>query len=307
MLRYLLKRLLAAIPAIVGVSTVVFLSLRLMPGDPILIMFADVGASAETITRLREQYHLNDPLYIQYVRFMGDALQGDLGRSMQTNVAVATGIRQQLPSTIQLTLAGMSVALAIGLLAGTIAAARQHSALDYGTMAAALGGVSVPSFWLGLMLMLIFAVQLRWLPTSGQGTLRHLILPAITLGLGPGAVIARMVRSCLLEVLGADYIRTARAKGLAGRAVMVRHALRNALIPVVTVVGLQVGSLLSGAFVVETVFARQGLGFFTVNAILKRDYPVVQGMILFTSLIYVSANLIVDIICAFLDPRIRYD
>jgi peptide/nickel transport system permease protein len=302
---YIGQRLLASIPVLIGVSLIVFAIMRLLPGDPIIIMFGEQGTSAEVIERLRAEYGLNDPIYIQYLRFLSDAVTGNLGRSIRTGAPVLASIVEQFPRTLELTVAGMAVALVIGVSSGIVAAIKRHTTVDYVVMAVALLGVATPSFWLGIMLILVVAVGLGWLPTSGQGSLTHLVLPAVTLGVGAAGLIARMTRSGLLDVLARDYIRTAYAKGLPARTVIMRHALRNALIPIVTVVGLQFGHLLAGAVVIEMVFARQGIGFLVVNAMLRRDYPVAQGVILFSAVIYVLVNLAVDVLYAYLDPRIR--
>ncbi len=255
---------------------------------------------------LREQYGLNDPIHVQYLRFVGRAIQGDLGRSLQFKRPVIDEIRTQLPATLQLTAAAMVVALTVGLGLGILAAIRPHSLLDAFTMSIAMAGVSFPSFWVGLMLLLIFSLALGWLPATGTEGIERLIMPAATLGFGAAAIIARLTRSSLLEVLQQQYIVTARAKGLSFVKVVFRHALRNALIPVVTIVGLQFGNLLAGAVVIETVFSRQGIGRLLVTAILGRDFPLVQGVILFVASVYVIVNLLVDLSYALIDPRIRY-
>jgi ABC-type dipeptide/oligopeptide/nickel transport system permease component len=249
---------------------------------------------------------LNDPIHAQYLRFVGRAIQGDLGRSLQFKRPVIDEIRTQLPATLQLTAAAMVVALTVGLGLGILAAIRPHSLLDAFTMSIAMAGVSFPSFWVGLMLLLIFSLALGWLPATGTEGIERLIMPAATLGFGAAAIIARLTRSSLLEVLQQQYIVTARAKGLSFVKVVFRHALRNALIPVVTIVGLQFGNLLAGAVVIETVFSRQGIGRLLVTAILGRDFPLVQGVILFVASVYVIVNLLVDLSYALIDPRIRY-
>ena len=303
---YILKRLLAAIPILIGISALVFFSLKLVPGDPLSAITGDAVIGKEEADRLREQYGLNDPLHVQYLRFVGRAIQGDLGRSLQFKRPVIDEIGAQLPATLQLTAAAMVVALTVGLGLGILAAIRPHSLLDALTMGVAMAGVSFPSFWVGLMLLLIFSLALGWLPATGTEGIERLIMPAATLGLGAAAIIARLTRSSLLEVLQQQYIVTARAKGLSFVKVVFRHALRNALIPVVTIVGLQFGNLLAGAVVIETVFSRQGIGRLLVTAILGRDFPLVQGVILFVALVYVVVNLLVDLSYALIDPRIRY-
>lgn len=307
MLAYVRGRLIAAVPVVLGVSVAVFLMLHLVPGDPISVMFADSSLPPDQVAMLRKQLGLDDPLPVQYARFIGKAVQGDLGRSIRTNRPVLQEILNQLPSTIQLTVAAMGVAVLVGMTLGCLAALGRNTWLDGVSMAVALVGVSMPSFWLGLMLIFLFTVALGWLPATGEGGLERLIMPALALGLFAAAVIARLTRSSMLEVLGQEYVRTARAKGLREWVVVVRHALRNALIPVVTMVGLQAGILLSGAVVIETVFSRQGLGRLIVTGILTKDFPVVQGAVLFTALMYVLVNLVVDLAYAWVDPRIHYE
>ena len=304
---YVRTRLTLAIPVLLGVSVAVFAMLRLLPGDPAQIMLAESGASAERVAALRQQLGLDDPLPVQYWRFLTGALRGDLGRSIQSNRPVAQEIAGQLPSTIELTLAAMAIAIGIGIPLGLLAATHHNGALDYGAMALALGGVSMPSFWLGVLLILFFSLRLGWLPATGQGGLERLVLPAFTLGFGAAAIIARLVRSSLLEVLRHEYVTTARAKGLGPRVVLLRHALKNALVPVVTIVGLQFGALLAGTVVIETVFSRPGIGRMVVNAILVKDFPVAQGAILIIATTYVLANLLVDLAYAWLDPRVHYE
>ena len=303
---YVRTRLTLAIPVLLGVSIAVFAMLRLLPGDPAQIMLAESGASAERVAALRQQLGLDDPLPVQYGRFLMGALRGDLGRSILSNRPVTQEIAGQLPSTIELTLAAMAVAIGIGVPLGLLAATHHNGPLDLGAMALALGGVSMPSFWLGVLLILFFSLRLGWLPATGQGGIERLILPAFTLGFGAAAIIARLVRSSVLEVLRHEYVTTARAKGLSPRVVLLRHALKNALIPVVTIVGLQFGALLAGTVVIETVFSRPGVGRMVVNAILVKDFPVAQGAILIIATTYVLANLIVDLLYAWLDPRVRY-
>jgi peptide/nickel transport system permease protein len=301
------KRLLASIPVLWGVTTLVFLAIHLLPGDPAELMLAESGGSAESIAYLRDQLGLDEPLYVQYGRFLLNTLRGDLGRSIFTNRPVLQTILEQLPSTIELALAAMLVAIALGTGLGIMAALNHNSWLDNACMAVAVAGVSVPIFWSGLLLILLFSSTLRWLPATGQGGLRHLLMPAAVLGFASSGTIARLVRSSLLEVLYKEYITTARAKGLSERLILIRHALKNALIPVITVVGLQFGFLLGGAVVTETVFSRQGIGRLIVDAILWKDFPLVQGGVLLAAVIYTMINLMVDISYAFADPRIRHD
>lgn len=305
---YIRGRLLRAIPVILGVLTLVFLMIHLLPGDPAVeIASRGPGMSPEAIQRIRVQLGLDRPLYVQYVSFLGRVARGDLGRSIFTNQSVATMIQQQVGSTVQLTFAGIATAILIGVPLGLIAALRHNTWVDTVSMSVALLGVSMPSFWLGLLLIFAFAVQLKWVPIVGTAGLKGLVLPSLTLGFGASAIIARLVRSSMLEVLRQEYMTTARAKGLPGRAILLRHGLKNALIPVVTIIGLQFGALLGGAVVIETVFARRGIGRMAIDAILAKDFPVVQGTVLFAALVYVIVNLSVDLLYSVLDPRIRYD
>ena len=308
MANYIRGRLLRAIPVVFGVLTLVFLMIHLLPGDPAVeIASRGPGMSPETIQRIRVQLGLDQPLHVQYFRFLGRIIRGDLGRSIINNQSVSAMIRAQVGSTVQLTIAGIATAILIGVPLGLIAAVRHNTWIDTISMTGALIGVSMPSFWLGLLLILLFSVRLKWIPILGGTGLQGLILPALTLGIGASAIIARLVRSSMLEVLRQDYITTARAKGLRGQSVILRHGLKNALIPVVTIIGLQFGALLGGAVVIETVFARRGIGRMAIDAILAKDFPVIQGTVLFAALVYVSVNLAVDLLYSVLDPRIRYD
>ena len=306
MLAYILKRLLALIPVLFGVSLLVFASLYLTPGDPLSAILGEAVVSKEQMEQLREQYGFDDPLYVQYLRFAGRALQGDLGRSLRYNQPVLQQIRDQLPATIQLTLAAMAFAIALGLALGVLAAIYHNTWIDFTAMLVSLAGISIPTFWSGLILLLIFALELGWLPATGTEGWQRLILPAFALGYGAAAIIARLTRSSMLEVLRQSYVTTARAKGLPGHMVSLRHTLKNALIPVITIVGLQFGNLLAGAVVVETVFSRQGIGRLLVDAILSKDFPTVQGTVLLVAAMYVLINLLVDLSYAVVDPRIRY-
>ena len=306
MLAYTLKRLLALIPVLFGVSLLVFASLYLTPGDPLSAILGEAVVSKEQMEQLREQYGFDDPLYVQYLRFAGRALQGDLGRSLRYNQPVLQQIRDQLPATIQLTLAAMAFAIALGLSLGVLAAIYHNTWIDFTAMLVSLAGISIPTFWSGLILLLIFALELGWLPATGTEGWQRLILPAFALGYGAAAIIARLTRSSMLEVLRQSYVTTARAKGLPGHMVILRHTLKNALIPVITIVGLQFGNLLAGAVVVETVFSRQGIGRLLVDAILSKDFPTVQGTVLLVAAMYVLINLLVDLSYAVVDPRIRY-
>ena len=360
MTRYIIRRVLLLIPVLLGVSVVTFAMLRLIPGDPAQVMMGE-HATAEALAESRERMGLDQPIAVQYLRYMRDLVRLDLGRSIMTNRPVTEEVAQRLPATLELTLGAMAFATLFGVVAGIIAAYKHNSIFDVVSMFAALIGVSIPIFWLGLMLAYLFGFKLHWLPPSGRLTvgiellpivevwgleanpaevgvgravrslldflsgfylldalltgnwkalgdvIKHLILPSVALGSIPMAIIARMTRSSLLDVLGEDYVRTARAKGLRERAVLSGHALRNALLPIVTVIGLQLGFLLGGAILTETIFSWPGLGRLVVNRILARDYPAVQGSIIVIAATFVLVNLIVDVSYAYLDPRIRYE
>ncbi|HLT59490.1 MAG TPA: nickel ABC transporter permease [Limnochordales bacterium] len=306
MSQYILRRLALMVPVLFGVSVVVFAMVRMIPGDPARIM-AGEAATEEVVERIREQLGLNKHPVIQYGIFLQNLLRGDLGRSTLSRLPVLDELGAALPATFELAAASMLIALAIGISTGVLSAVRPNSWIDAVSMFIALLGVSMPVFWLGLMLMLLFSLHLGWFPTAGHGTWRHLVLPAVTLGLSSAAIIARMTRSSMLEVLRQDYVRTARAKGVPEARVVLRHALRNALIPVVTVTGLQFGNLLGGAVLTETVFAWPGIGRLMVGAITARDYPVVQGSVLTVALAFILINLLVDVLYAYIDPAIRYD
>ncbi|MGH2616511.1 MAG: nickel ABC transporter permease [Thermomicrobiales bacterium] len=307
-MRFALKRLFLAIPVLLGVSALTFLMLHLVPGDPVAAMFiGHGGATAEQMNEVRERLGLNDPLPVQYVNYMKNVLQGDLGRSIRTNEPVSQMILRNFPPTLQLTLASMGLAIVLGVSFGIIAAIKRGRIVDNLVMVVALAGVSMPSFWLGLLLISVFAVWLNWFPIIGGSGWRGLALPALALGFAAAAIIARMVRSSLLEVLGEHYVVTARAKGLAEQRVILRHALRNAAIPVITIVGLQFGGLLAGAVIVEQVFSRQGIGRMLVSALQSRDFPVAQGGVLFVATVYVLVNLLVDLLYGAVDPRISID
>jgi peptide/nickel transport system permease protein len=303
---YLLRRLIATVPVLFGVTVAVFAMLHLVPGDPVQMMLGEFQTSPEQVAQLQARLHLDEPLPQQYGRFVVGAAQGDLGYSIRSKRPVSTEIRDNLPSTLILTFAGLAIAAVIGITLGVIAAVKQNTWADLSAMIISTLGVSMPSFWLGLMLIFTFSLKLRWFPITGTGGLDHLVLPALTLGLGASAIIARLTRSTMLEVLRQDYITTARAKGLPGAIVIARHALRNAMIPTVTILGLQFGQLLAGTVVIETVFGRPGIGRLIVGAILEKDFPLVQGIVLFVAVAYVVVNLAVDLTYAFLDPRIRY-
>jgi peptide/nickel transport system permease protein len=354
--RYIIQRLLLLLPVLLGISIITFGMLRLIPGDPARIMLGEHATEA-AIARFRESMGLNDPIYVQYVRYLGRLVHGDLGRSIARQEWVTVELAQRLPATIELSIGAMMVACTVGITAGVIAAYKHNSVFDLSTMVGALVGVSIPVFWLGLMLSYVFGFKLHWLPPSARLTvgielqtipeayhinltgpvgsvimsilnflsnlfvfdsivtvnpdalidsLKHLVLPSIALGTIPMSIIARITRSSLLEVLSMDYIRTARAKGQHERVVLMTHAMKNAFLPIITVLGLQFGGLLAGAILTETIFSWPGMGRLVVERILARDYPTVQGAVLVIALLFVLLNLIVDISYAFLDPRIRY-
>ena len=301
-----------AIPVLILSSILVFSILHLIPGDPIDAMLGAAAAGISTpeaqaklVAQVREQLGLNDPLPIQYLHWLGGALRLDFGESFIRHQSVATLIAQRLPATLELAGAALLLSVTLGVGLGIIAALKRHTFVDAAVMIVSLGGVSMPSFAFAMLLILLFSVTLGWLPATGSGSFDRLVLPAVVLGYEGTGLIARLTRASLLEVLGREYITTARAKGLPRRVVVLRHALRNALIPVVTIVGLQVGRMLAGSIIVETVFARQGVGQLAIDAILTKDYPLVQAIILLTAFSYVVANLLVDISYGFINPKIR--
>jgi peptide/nickel transport system permease protein len=313
MREYLLHRLLLLIPTVLGVTLVVFLMMRFIPGDPVTNMMGEMY-SEEDARQLRRELGLDQPLVVQYGKWLLFLLRGDWGRSILTNRPVLTDILYRLPVTLELIVLSMLVSLLIALPAGIIAAVRPNTWQDYSAMVVAMAGVSIPEFFLGVLLFLLFALVLGWLPVSGYvpvtdsawQNLRHMVLPTIALGFPRAALLTRLVRASLLEVLKLEYVTTARAKGLGERPVVLKHALKNALIPTVTVAGLQVGFLIGGAIVVETVFAVPGIGSFGIDAIIKRDYPQVQAFVLVGALVFVAVNLLVDLLYAVIDPRIHY-
>ncbi len=308
MFQFICRRLMHSIPVVLGVSFVVFSMMHLVPGDPVMLLLgSQIEADAKLVQQLREQYGFDKPFLVQYWRFLTRALQGDLGRSIHKQRKVTDEIRSQIPDTIYLTVTAMSIAISIGVLLGIISAIRRNSWLDYVSMFFAVTGVAMPSFWLALLLIFVFSLWLGWLPATGSGGIKWLILPAIALGYDAAAIIARLTRSSMLEVLRQEYMVTARAKGLSEWFIIGKHAVKNAMIPVVTVLGLQFGRLLGGTVVIETVFARPGLGRLAVSGILEKDFPVVQGTVLVAALCYVLVNLAVDITYSFLDPRIQYE
>src|SRR5215831_14530263 len=296
MLTWILRRVLAVVPVLFGVTLAVFSMLLLVPGDPVKMMLAEFVTNPDQVAQMRAQLHLDEPILQQYGRFVSNAARGDLGTSIRSRRPVTTEIGENVASTVQLAVAAMLVAVAVGVPLGLLAALSRNSWLDVTSMGTAL---------LGLLLIFVFSLHLAWFPATGGGDLRHLVLPSITLGTIAAAIIARLTRSSMLEVLGQDYVRTARAKGLGGFGVVVRHALKNALIPIITIFGLQFGNLLAGAVIVETVFSRPGLGRLIVGGILSKDFPLVQGTVLFVATVYVLINLLVDVAYAYADPRIR--
>jgi peptide/nickel transport system permease protein len=348
--RYIIRRLISVIPTLLGVTIVIFLFLRLIPGDPAVAMLGE-HAATENVERIREQLGLNRPLFLdpealedgdvmefldtQYIRYLGRLSRGDLGDSIHRRIPIADSLKERFPATAELALTAILVGAFVGVVAGIVSAARRNSVVDTATMVGSLAGVSMPIYWLGLMMIMVFAVQLQWLPAGGRidpsteldtvtnfyiidsiitgnwealvDCTKHLILPALALATHPMSIIARMTRSSMLDVLQEDYVRTAHAKGLRERVVLLRHALKNAFLPVVTIIGLQTGVLLAGAILTETIFSWPGIGKWIYDAILARDYPIVQGGTLLIAFIFVFANLLVDVSYAFLDPRIHYE
>jgi peptide/nickel transport system permease protein len=302
---YIWRRFLVAIPVLLGVSFLTFVVVRLLPGDPVAYMLQQSSASADVIARLRSDLDLDKPLLVQYANFMGRLFQGDLGRSIRSNRPVLEAIWLEAPSTVELAVTALTLSAVIGIALGVLAARFRDTWLDKLCLLAGLFGSSVPSFWLGTVLIFFFALRLGWLPATGQGGLNRLILPALTLGAQAVGVIALLTRASMRDVLGQEYVQTARGKGLSERTVLIRHALKNALIPVVTIIGLQFGNLLGGAVIVENVFSRTGVGRLVVDGITARDYPIVQGVVLVTAVVYVMVNIVTDISYSLLDPRIR--
>jgi ABC-type dipeptide/oligopeptide/nickel transport system permease component len=331
--RYILRRVLLAIPILFGVSLLVFVMLQTAGGDPAELRLG-LQADEESIARLRREMGLDRPLAVQYLDFLGDAVQGDLGRSYRSNAPVVDEVWARFPATVELAVAALLIGATIGLTAGIIAGVKRNSIFDYTSTLAALIGVSIPTFWLGIILIIVFGVWLEWLPISGrvnprlgadpsqpflvldslirrnwvvfEDSLKHLILPAVTLAGWPAAIIARITRASIIEAMDQDYVRTARAKGLPGRTVVRRHALPNATIPIITVIGLELGMLLGGAVVTETVFSWPGVGKLAADAVAARDYQVTQGVVLILATVFIGLNLIVDVLYALVDPRVRY-
>ena len=306
MIRFLLRRLVLTIPVLLGVATLVFALIHIVPGDPVQSMLGESAAPAD-VAELRRRLGLDQPLYAQYLGFLRGAVVGDLGRSLRTNQPVTAAIAERLPATFELALAAMTMAIVFAVPLGILAAVRAGSAVDLGATTLALVGISIPNLWLGPLLAIVFSVGLGWLPVSGRGTLAHLVLPSITLGAPLAAVLARMTRASVLDELRELYVLAARARGLSKTRAVLRHALRNSLIPIVTVVGLQFGAVLTGAVITETIFAWPGVGRLLIQSITFRDYPLVQGCILMIAVTYVAMNLLTDVLYGLLDPRIRYE
>jgi peptide/nickel transport system permease protein len=305
MSRYALRRLWHAALTLFGVSVLVFVVLRVMPGDPAKMLLPE-GAPQSAVDELNRHLGLHRPLAVQYLLFVQSVFRGDFGQSFQYRAPAARVVLERVSATVDLTIAAMLLITGVGVPIGLVAAVRRRTPYDYGGMIFAVLGQSLPNFWLGIMLILLFGVTIRWLPTSGFESWRHLILPSITLAAYPTAFVARLTRSGMLEVLGQDYIRTARSKGLPETKTVLRHALKNAIIPVLTVIGLQIGILLSGAVITESVFAWPGIGKLIVDAIFSRDFPVVQTVLILSAAIFVLVNLLVDLVYTLVDPRIRY-
>jgi ABC-type dipeptide/oligopeptide/nickel transport system permease component len=306
MLRYLVRRLLLTIPVLLGVATLVFALIHFIPGDPAQAMLGE-GASPEDVEQLRDRLGLNRPLVVQYGSFLRGLLRADLGVSLRNDQPVTEQILERMPATAELAFAAMLVAVVIALPLGIVAAVWRGTAIDFSAMTLSLVGISVPNFWLGPLLAILFAVELGWLPVGGRGTLAHLVLPAFTLGAALAAILARMTRASLLEELREPYVLAARAKGVSRARAVLRHAFRNSLIPIVTILGLQFGVVLTGAVITETIFAWPGIGRLLIQSISFRDYPTVQGCVLLIAITYVGVNLITDLTYGFLDPRIRVD
>jgi peptide/nickel transport system permease protein len=306
MARYLVRRLLLTIPVLFGVATLVFMLIHLVPGDPAQSMLGE-GATQEEVMKLRDALGLDEPLLGQYKSFLAGIVRGDLGTSFRYNTPVTTQILARLPNTAMLAVAAMLVAIAFAIPLGILAAVFRGTAIDHAAMTLALAGISMPNFWLGPLLAILFAVYLGWLPVSGTGSIWHLVLPAATLGAALSAILARMTRASVLEELRELYVLAARARGMTKTRSVLRHAFRNSLIPIVTIIGLQFGAVLTGTIITETIFAWPGVGRLLIQAINFRDYPLVQGCILFISVTYVAMNLLTDLTYGFLDPRIRYE
>ena len=304
--RYLIRRLLLTIPVLLGVATLVFSLIHFIPGDPAQAMLGE-GAAPEDVAQLRTRLGLDRPLLVQYGSFLKGLARGDLGVSLRNDQPVLQQILDRMPATAELAFASMAIAILIALPLGIIAAVWRGTPIDYGAMTLSLVGISVPNFWLGPLLAIVFAVELGWLPVGGRGTLAHLVLPSVTLGAALAAILARMTRASLLEELREPYVLAARAKGVSRSRAVLHHALRNSLIPIVTILGLQFGVVLTGAVITETIFAWPGIGRLLIQSISFRDYPTVQGCVLLIAVTYVGVNLLTDLTYGFLDPRIRVD
>jgi len=304
--RFLVRRLLLTIPVLLGVATLVFSLIHLVPGDPVQAMLGD-SASPQDIADLRGRLGLDKPLWVQYGAFLKGAVRGDLGSSLRTNQTVTSAILERLPATFELAVAAMCVAAAIAIPLGILAAVRAGTRVDYAATTLALVGISVPNFWLGPLLAIVFSIELGWLPVSGRGSAANLVLPALTLGAPLAAVLARMTRASVIEELRELYVLAARAKGVSFARAVLHHAFRNSLIPIVTVFGLQFGAVLTGAVITETIFAWPGVGRLLIQSIAFRDYPLVQGCILLIAVTYVAMNLLTDVAYGLLDPRIRFE
>lgn len=304
--KYILYRLVGSIPVVIGILFVVFMMVRMVPGDPVRIMLEGRPTTEEQREEVRQELGLHRPIPIQFASFIGDVARGDFGTSYRTRRPVAEEITLRVPNTLKLAGAALVITVVFGVGIGVLAATRKGTWLDLSSMMTSILAVSIPNFWFGLMLMLLFAVNLGWFPVSGADSWKHFVLPAATLGLRSSAVLARVTRSTMLEVLSHDYVRTARAKGLRERLTVYRHVMPNTLIPILTLVGLELGALLTGAFIVEIVFSIPGIGWLLIDSIAQRDFPVIQGVVLLAALTYIAANLVVDILYAVTDPRIRY-
>jgi peptide/nickel transport system permease protein len=310
LVRFIARRLLLVVPVFIGVTLVTFALMQIVPGDPVALLMEQKVATVDPVAAriIRAKWGLDDPVPIQYLKFLRNAVRGDLGISYRTDRKVLISILERVPATGKLAAAALGLAIIFGVSAGIVAALRQNTVFDSASIVLATIGVSIPNFWLGLLLIYLLAVQWRWLPPSGYGpAYPYLIMPATTLGLGLSAVIARLTRSSMLDVIHADYVRTARAKGLAGSRVIMVHALRNATIPIVTVIAIQLSGLLSGAVIIERVFSWPGIGRLLVDSIAVRDLPMVQGCVLFIATVFIGLNLLVDLTYVVLDPRIRYE
>lgn len=308
MFNHIVRKLLYTVPVVWGVVTVVFILMAVVPGDPARLMMGQRG-DPQTLQRIRQDLGLDLPLTQQYAKFIKELAKGELGMSYRNNERVSSAIKTRFLATMRLSLWAMVIAVIVGITAGIVSAAKQYSVFDYSAMFIAVSGVSAPVFWVGLLLLLVFAYGLGWVPGIGEGdgSWRYLVLPAITLGVRPAALIARLTRSCMLEVLNQDYIRTARAKGIKESVVVMKHALKNAMIPVVTIIGTQISELLSGAVLTESIFAWPGIGRLAVEALINRDFPMIRGTVIVMALTFLVANLLVDISYSFFDPRVRYE